>query len=173
MIKILSFFLLPIFLYGNTPEAQLLTDTQRDKHELESIAKDIQSKNIKSAIERLEKLILVSSATPIVLQSKLTYTTLVLDFALKDKAKTALNYIVPLAIDKQIAEYQYITAHLYYLDKDFDMADAFLQLACTNKTASKEILDKCYNTEYIEQEGVIPSNITIKPLGDSQCYKIN
>ncbi len=133
-------------------EQALAQSMEREKAVVSRIKQKLDNpKTLESGLSELEKYISTGKITPAVLQAKILYSTVVLDKVHKQPfVKNAIKYILPLAIEKELSEYQFVTANLLFLNEQFDMADSFLQLACTNKKADKKILQMCNDMSHIE-----------------------
>lgn len=133
--------------------SQIKTEFENEKKQLSIIQKEMSSsKTLEKGIIKLDKFIKSSKIDPIVLQSKVLYAATVLDVLQKEPYLTnAVRYILPLALEKEIAEYQFIVANLLFLQKQYETADGFLQLACTNSKPSQLVSERCFKMSHIKQ----------------------
>lgn len=132
----------------------------QDKEEYQNVVDLMKNQQIQEALNALEILLDTSTNDLILLQSKLLYSGLVLDYAYMDEKKVskAVSIMLPLALEKKLPEYQFITANLLFIQQKFDLADVFLEDACTSPKIDKKLLARCNSLAHIDNGK--PMNIT-------------
>ncbi|MBU1711462.1 MAG: hypothetical protein KKE17_15805 [Proteobacteria bacterium] len=132
-------------------EAAIMKSLEKDKSDISIATKLMGERRFKEMFMKLEENIKNSNNQLVVLQSKLLYSTVVLDFEYENTVavKTALEFMLPLAMEKQLAGYDFIVANLFFLSKKYDAADMFLEKACSSKSAPQKIVYMCQNMKHI------------------------
>ena len=155
MKKIKIFILLLLLITSNLiagSEDVMIKSLEKDKEEFRKILSLVEKEKYDESLKALSRTIENSSNGLIVLQSKLLFATIILDYKYQDKehAQKALGYMLPLAFSKELPEYEFIIANLYYIDEKYDAADLFLQKSCGSEKITPKLKAMCTNLIHIE-----------------------
>lgn len=125
---------------------------ESDKKDLEQVLYHLNHNDLDGFYDSAEKTIATTTNTLISLQLKLLYATTVLDLSYRDEKRVekAVDYMLPLSIDKNVAEYNFILANLLFIQKKYDMADYFLSQSCGRANIDPKLRERCDNLPFID-----------------------